>query len=73
MSARSRTRTHPPTVVEEQWVDGAEVHVDHFFARRTSIGRKGPVGLGAALVAEEHLRALVAHEDGSRSPDLGRQ
>ncbi len=64
--ARSRTARTCPSLVEQQRVDRAEIDVHDLLARGAGVGRERAMRLGAALIAEEHLGALVAHEERPR-------
>jgi len=65
-------RAHHAGLVHEERVDGGEVEGDDLFARRARIGDEGAVSLGSALIAEEDLGLLVAHEERRRRADLRR-
>ena len=64
---------HLPLLVEQQRVDRAEIDVDDLLAGRARVGRERAVRLRAALIAQEHLGALVAHEERRRGADLRRE
>ena len=63
-------RPHDTVFVENEGIDGGEIDRDDLFTRRTRVGNDRAVGLGATLIAEEHLGLFVAHEEGRCRPEL---
>jgi hypothetical protein len=49
-------------LVEQKWVDRAEVDVDDLLAWSTRVWDQRAMCLGATLVAEKYLRSFVADE-----------
>ena len=66
-------RAHLPALVEEERIDRAEIEVHDLVAGGARVGHERAVRLRAALVAQEHLGALVAHEERGGRAELRRE